>query len=627
MSNPEAGTQIDMAGSAAVACVACRRLKMRCIGLETGCCNRCAKAKRECIVLPSRRGHQASKSSSSRQRNGTVSSKIRGTSQHDSPASLTSSEKNNHERHSRSLSDSLSRSNSGHIDGHDGYHSRHSSTHTGGMLVVLSSPGRSPSKSHTPQSHESSHGKDIRNGKIPSLSESVLEDLVRFFSQRLIYFVPILDSSDLDDVPFVMRHRRPLAYCAALIAAKFAPGSGHLYDQIVPHVHDFLRSLEGPLAQADDIIWMQLQAYAILYANGTSTDISNPKAESEETRRLNHWVLKSSIETFALRLSLHQSFSEVRRLIQDGAHHVEQTFAFRKYVYWLWLFTLSHHFSLVTECPPSIRADYSIRTACLLLSQVEKPARITRLLAEVDLCMLWNAAGQSLPGLDEFWCPPPQDQDPEAASRVLDDADAALDVWSQRWGVHGEPNATYPGLDVSNNGAVLFHYRATRFWLRVFSIRVIRSSRLTANSTFPQNQSLGQLNVRLTLKSAEAAEKMCRYLLDIPLIKRDSAKHMADFGFALIAFCALYVLRIYELFGSAFPVLEGYVKTVEETGKVLTEMGVGINTIPVVYGKRVLDRLEEVKRSFAMRVVDPSLGAQVAEEVDLRWIDDFFARV
>ncbi|KXT10321.1 hypothetical protein AC579_1026 [Pseudocercospora musae] len=623
MSKPEAGKQINMAGSAAVACVACRRLKMRCIGLETGCCNRCAKAKRECIVLPSRRGHQANRSSQA------VSSKVKGTSQHASPASWTASDGNRHERHTTSPSDTLSPSNSDHIHARDPSHSRHSSTHTGGMLVVLSSPGLSPSKTHMPQSHETSSNNDgsHRNGTNVSLSESALEDLVRFFSQRLLYFVPILDSADLDHVPFVMRHRRPLAYCAALIAAKFAPGAGHLYHQIVPHVHHFLRSLEGPLTQDEDSIWMQLQAYAILYANGTSADISNPQVETDDTRRLNHWILKSSIETFALRLSLHQSFSDVRRLVQDGARHIQQTFAFRKYVYWLWLFTLSHHFSIVTECPPSIRADYSIRTACFLLSQVEKPARITRMLAEVDLCMLWNAAGQSLPGLDEWWCPPPQSQDPEAASRVLDDADAALDVWSQRWGVHGEPNATYPGLDVNNNGAVLFHYRSTRFWLRVFSIRVIRSSRLIANSAFLQNESLGQLNVRLTLKSAEATEKMCRYLLDIPLIKRDSAKHIADFGFALIAFCGMYVLRIHELFGTAFPVLEGYVKTVEETGKVLTKMSVGINTIPVVYGKRILDRLEEVKRSFAMRVVDPSLGMRDAEEVNLRWTNDFFARV
>ncbi|EME80736.1 uncharacterized protein MYCFIDRAFT_87509 [Pseudocercospora fijiensis CIRAD86] len=614
MSNSEVEKQINMAGSAAVACVACRRLKMRCIGLESGCCDRCAKAKRECTVLPSRRGCQQRRSSA-RQRHGAVSSRVNGTPHHASSATSINS---NNGRHASSSSIGLSRADSG-----------HTASRTTGMLLVIGSPGRSPSKSHAPQSHEISYSKDtnLRKQSSDVLSDSALESLVRFFSQGLIYFVPILEITDLDDVPFLMTHCRPLVYCAALIAAKFAPGAGHLYDQIVPYVHHFLRSLEGPLAQDEEVIWMQLQAYAILYANGTAADISHPKPETEDTRRLNHWVLKASIETFALRLSLHQSFSEVRRLVQDGALHIDQTFAFRKYVYWLWLFTLSHHFSLVTESPPSIRADYSIRTACFLLSQVEKPGRITRMLAEVDLCMLWNAAGQSLPGLDEWWCPPPQDQDPEQASRVLDDADAALDVWSQRWGVHGEPNATYPGLDVNNNGVVLFHYLATRFWLRVFSIRVIRSSRLTANSAFPQNQSLRQLNVSLTLKSAEAAEKMCRCVLEIPVHMRDSAKHMADFGFALVAFCGIYILRIYELFGAAFPVLESHVKTVEETGRVLTEMSVGINHVPIIYGKRVLERLEEVKRSLAMQVVDPSLGMRTAQDVDLRWIDGFFARV
>lgn len=156
---------------------------MRCIGLETGCCNRCAKAKRECVVLPSRRGHQANKSSPSRQRNATVSSKSKGTSQRTSPASLAISDKYEHERHARSSSHSLSRPDSGHINGHDVSHSTHSSTHTGGMLMVLSSPVRSPSKSHTPQSHETSSSRDTshRSGTNASLSESALEDLVRLY--------------------------------------------------------------------------------------------------------------------------------------------------------------------------------------------------------------------------------------------------------------------------------------------------------------------------------------------------------------------------------------------------------------------------------------------------------------
>lgn len=219
-----------------------------------------------------------------------------------------------------------------------------------------------------------------------------------------------------------------------------------------------------------------------------------------------------------MRLGLHRSLDEVKTQLREGREDVCEGHAFRKATCWLWLFTMSHHFALVTETPPTIRQDNSIKMACSLLSQVSKPPRVTRMLAEVDLCMLWNLADQSLPGLAEWWCAPPEDLDPEEATRVLDDADAALDVWGRRWGLRGETDATYPGLDLSNNGVVDYHFRATRFWLRTFATRIIHHQlKWTSNPT---------LNVDLTLKSAEAAEACCHLLLEIPSHMRDSIRYV-----------------------------------------------------------------------------------------------------
>lgn len=357
-----------------------------------------------------------------------------------------------------------------------------------------------------------------------------------------------------------------------------------------------------------------MQAYAVLYAYRPSTDISNPSLDKDSDRRLNHWRMKSAIEDFAMRLGLHRALDEVKVQMREGQEDISQGHAFRKATYWLWLFTMSHHFALVTETPPTIRQDNSIKSACSLLSHVSKPPRVTRMLAEVDLCMLWNLADQSLPGLAEWWCAPPDDLDPEEATRVLDDADAALDVWSRRWGLHGETDATYPGLDLSSNGAVDYHFRATRFWMRTFATRIVHHQ-----PTWHANPTL---NVNLTLKSAEAAEACCRFLIDIPPLTRDGARYMSDFGWALLAFCGIYVIRIYELFGRAFPVLEHYMATVEACAKLLTEMAVGSNQIPLIYGNRVLERFNIVMQSES---VDSDRDQHVEDlRVDLQWVDDVF---
>lgn len=265
---------------------------------------------------------------------------------------------------------------------------------------------------------------------------------------------------------------------------------------------------------------MQMQAYAVLYAYRPSTDISNPSLDKTSDRRLNHWRMKSAIEDFAMRLGLHRALDEVKVQMREGQENISQGHAFRKATYWLWLFTMSHHFALVTETPPTIRQDNSIKSACSLLSHVSKPPRVTRMLAEVDLCMLWNLADQSLPGLAEWWCAPPDGLDPEEATRVLDDADAALDVWSRRWGPHGETDATYPGLDLNSNGAVDYHFRATRFWMRTFATRIVHHQ--------PTWHANSNLNVSLTLKSAEAAEACCRFLIDIPPQTRDGARYVSS---------------------------------------------------------------------------------------------------
>lgn len=65
------------------------------------------------------------------------------------------------------------------------------------------------------------------------------------FAKKLIYFVPILDTTDLDDITTVVAHKRPLALCASLVASMFVPGGASVRPMLIPRVVEFLEKLEG----------------------------------------------------------------------------------------------------------------------------------------------------------------------------------------------------------------------------------------------------------------------------------------------------------------------------------------------------------------------------------------------
>jgi hypothetical protein len=418
----------------------------------------------------------------------------------------------------------------------------------------------------------------------------------RRFRDRILYYVPVIDASDLQDPVDVARSNRPLALCASFVAAQFVPGCSWVRDRLAPLVSDLIEAVAGPLASSDDEIWSQLQAMAVLHAYGPATGVFASTQHMHPTNYPSHWTVKSVIETFALRLSLHRS---VEVLLRDRVENVWRTRPFQKYVYWLWLFTMTHHFSLMVRTPPTIREDHNIQIAVGLLSDVPKPSRVTRILAEVDLCILWNQAGRRVPGLGEWWCAPPDNVNPVETLSVLDDANAALDVWSQRWGVEGHVNYTYPDFDVRINGAVDFHCRATRFLINTFATRSLhRQSLATTETTRPTKATLQQRLADCVLQSADAAAGFCRCLLDLGPLAKDAARYMADFGFAQISFCCLYIIHAFETFGDSFPVLISHIATVKEIAQLLVEMAVGDNHCPRLFGESIFNRLRYSTRGL-----------------------------
>lgn len=435
------------------------------------------------------------------------------------------------------------------------------------------------------------------------------------FRKKILYCVPVIDDADLRDELYVINHKRPLAYCASFVASQFIPGSTAVRQQLLSHIAEFIKTTSGPLPDDEDTLWTQLQALAVLYAYRPAGDVFQLPGAPQSPSFLDHWALKYTIEAFALRAGLHRSIDRLRVLLRSDSSHISKSPAFSMYVYWLWLVTMSHHFSLMTRTPPTLREDSSITLAVDLLRDIPRPSRVTRVLAEIDLYTLWQQAGRSAPGLAEWWCTPSDSMSIEGVVAVLEDLEGALEVWSQRWGLRGESNVTISNVDISKNGAVDFHFQSTRFCFSSFGTRyILEKTRSAFDQDFASRSALSQLARESVLKSVQAAHACSRCLVDIPPLRRENIRYMAEFGYALVAFCCLYIIQAYDFFGTTLPILKSYLASVEEVATFMTEMAVANNTAPRLFGHSILRQLKRGLERATDVCVDPQPWGQQNNE-------------
>ncbi|KAK5049356.1 hypothetical protein LTR84_004285 [Exophiala bonariae] len=455
----------------------------------------------------------------------------------------------------------------------------------------------------------------ISESRSAEISENVLAEYIEFFREKILYCVPVIDDEDLRDERYVIAHKRPLAYCASFVASQFIPGSANVRQQLLAHTLNFIETTRGPLTQDEDILWTQLQALAVLYAYRSAGDLFPLSGAPRPHGFLDHWTLKSSIETFALKAGLHRSIDRLKVLLRKDSSDISKSLTLAMYVYWLWLVTMSHHFSLMTRTPPTLREDSTITLAVGLLRDIPRPSRMTRILAEVDLYTLWQQAGRSAPGLAEWWCTPSDSMSVEAIVAILDDFEGALDVWSKRWGLRGDSNVTISNVDTSKNGAVNFHFQSTRFCISSFGTRyILEKTRCAYDEEFTSRSTLSQLARESVLKSVQAAHACSRCLVDISPLRRETFRYMGDLGYAFVAFCCLYLIQAYELFGATLPMPDSYMTSVEEVANLMTEMAVANNTTPQLYGNSILRQLKRALEGSTAVYRDAQLWTETDNE-------------
>lgn len=112
---------------------------------------------------------------------------------------------------------------------------------------------------------------------------------------------------------------------------------------LIPSVSQILAGkLVGPQNQSTQI--STLKSLLILYNYAGCSSPTTDKVEKSQPEHLLFWPLKSLVEVYGLRLSLHRSYYDLQVELRTSGRRVSpitESLSYQKYIFWLQLFTLS----------------------------------------------------------------------------------------------------------------------------------------------------------------------------------------------------------------------------------------------------------------------------------------------
>ena len=236
-----------------------------------------------------------------------------------------------------------------------------------------------------------------------------------------------------------------------------------------------------------------------------------------------------------------------------------KTFILRKYLYWLWLYSVAHFQSLVSQKPPSIREDATITQAAQLLQSMVVDNCVRRILARVELCLLWVRVGLRERGLGEWWCNVHTQVCFDSTLTLLDDLDVASQRWLQKWRPPKNHAAFDDMSEAGREGAIDLYYYFTCFCIGTYVARAFQSS--TSAESLPLSR------VNLLTKSIERGYTFCVGFLELNPLAKFSVCFSPEIVFAMVACCCEYVLYIHSSSVELALVKPGHLSTVRRVAE------------------------------------------------------------
>lgn len=407
-----------------------------------------------------------------------------------------------------------------------------------------------------------------------------MKQLISLFCERVLPQLPVFTLGDFENADRLIEQRPILARSVCYVTSTFLPEAASTIDALYPTILHFLQNvIIDPGGSRDDEL-ANLQCLMLLFSFAKA--VPGLRGHSSETRHLFPApMLKGLTESYAIHLDLHRAVEDVKKAIRLAPQAVVTSDAYKRYTYWLWLFTMAHHSAVLTGSPPTIRGDSSIRAATTLFSQINTPPQYWRLLGEVELCLLWEKASVLDSRLGEWWCrsAPSESTTDRLATAALQEAFQELQNWWSKWS---------PFIKQGGHGMALeFHYHHTRFCISTYALR---SYQLPMGSP--------SANKRESVKRCvDLAICMLRSIQGLSPVSKDRLRYISDFGFVMMAYPCLFILQAYQTATLLLPDEErdrdfGVVSSI---ANLMVGLALNSNHCSAVYGSSLQNRVASLR--------------------------------
>lgn len=160
------------------------------------------------------------------------------------------------------------------------------------------------------------------------------------FCSRLLSSIPVFTKDDFKNPELIIEQQPELIHSICYVTARYLPGGLSTVRLIYPKVLKFVQDKSAGAMWPGTADITSFRALVVLYA---FSEIALPNIESPHSPYiLPTQLLKTVTEIYGTQLGLHRSIDGARAMLSLPHDQWLSSASYKRYTYWLWLFTMSH---------------------------------------------------------------------------------------------------------------------------------------------------------------------------------------------------------------------------------------------------------------------------------------------
>lgn len=226
---------------------------------------------------------------------------------------------------------------------------------------------------------------------------------------------------------------------------------------------------------------------------------------------------------------------------------------------------------MITRTPPTISEDSTIESAPTLLHDIQENAFVRKILAQVELYLLWAKAGIEYPNLREWWSSPQTELDISSTKEMLTEFDRILLGWRLKWTLAEQTATSRMTPDRFNNTTVESLFRYARFHISTYATRALYKAMTESTQVGASTPRLVALSPQLTelfSRSVEAAASWSRFFIDLDPVAIETARYIPAINFTKITFSCVFVIMAAEVLAGPDLSLDRHLQSVRRPHRV-----------------------------------------------------------